>query len=334
MISCTRSGSWVGSPARSSLVRFFCDGGDVLRQRVGDRQQLGGGLAVPEAVLEAVQAGEPRVVDALDEAGRAARRPRGRGRRSCRRTRPPAPSPAGRPASRSSACAMSLLAEVGLDLGDLAGQVLELGGGVRLVQLVRRGQLGHRDRLDRDRGGAAGRRLGGDLNLLRGRGRLGAHQAHERVGAVAEVRAERRGGAGAERLDLAHDRPGGVVEVDLARHARVVGHGERLAAGLGRGELGRALGLAHGHRVGRAAGRGGQRGDRQAGREGGDEDGDAGRPPPPTAARPPGRSAAAAEAGDARPRTGGRRTQRRPGRGGRGAGGGLDGAARVRRTRG
>ncbi len=192
---------------------------------------------------------------------------------------------------------MSLLAQVRLDLGDLAGQVLELGGGVRLVQLVGRGQLGHRDRLDRDRGGAVGRRLGGDLDLLRGRGRLGAHQAHERVAAVAEVRAERRRGAGAERLDLADDRPGGVVEVDLARHAGVVGHGERLAAGLGGGELGRALGLAHGHRGGGAGGGGGQRDDRQAGREGGHGD-EYARHRPRTAARQPLPAARARGAGD------------------------------------
>ena len=41
-----------------------------LAERVGDGQQLAGGLAVPQAVLDAVQAGEALVADAARQAVR------------------------------------------------------------------------------------------------------------------------------------------------------------------------------------------------------------------------------------------------------------------------
>ena len=106
--------------------------GDVLGQRVGDRQQLGRGLAVPEAVLEPVQPGEVLVVDAVGQA-------------------------VGQPVDRQAQVAEAVVGgadplpvelggqpvllrlrdvaapQVGLDRGDGRCQVGELGGGVGLV---------------------------------------------------------------------------------------------------------------------------------------------------------------------------------------------------------
>ena len=270
--------------------------GDVLGQRGGDLLELSRALAVPEAVLEAVQPGEVLVVDA---AGVAV------GQAVDRQAQVAEAVVGGADAFPVELGGQPVLLrlgdvvapQVGLDRGDLGCQVRELGGGVGLVAVVRRGQVLDGDRLHGDR--SLGARGGaGDLDRLRGRRGLRAHQALEGIRAAAQRGGERGGRARAYRLDLTDDRAGRVVEVDLACQPGVVGDRERVRACGPRGPLGRAAGFRHGHGHSRGGGRGGQRGDRRPGGEGRDRDQDPGHRP-------------RAPSGEALPLAGGRGSLRR-----------------------
>ncbi len=216
--------------------------GDVLRQLVGDGRQVGGGLAVPEAVLQPQEAGEALVlvlvgeavrpsVDLAVEVGEGAV---GGAQRGVLQVRDEPVGP-----GRGEVAGV----HVGLELLGLRHEGRQALVDVLLVGVERALEVVLGDRLDGLDLAAAGDVHGGGGDGLPAGG-------HAAPGVVAGADGGRQGpgGAGCQAFDLAVDRAGARVdEVHLGDLVAGVVQLEHLLAGLRGGEALSAVLLGDGH---------------------------------------------------------------------------------------